>query len=761
MTEHISHEKFISLLDYYITCIEKEDMLSLTFNFKSDGNKFYSNIFQKEELFHSRKEQVILKKSTELENFLRNYKFTQKDTPLFYGYPLVMDTAGKISPIFFIELLYEEKNDSIVFTKLSVNPEFNHYILAQNGFQFEEINKIQNEFQEEDDFLSKLEEILNLLDLNKENISPSLQSNKLELQSYLQLINKVILYVGERTGITYGLLQELQSLKKKSIDEIKSGSLAYFLDVDETNTVNGTTDKNLLEVFPINTSQEESVISALTKPLTVVTGPPGTGKSQVVLNIIANAVYHDKTILFASKNNKAVDVVIDKLNSLLSKKLIVRMGHRLHRRNTESEIKSLLLYKSSIKIETDPEHEISVLKDINMQINTINKELDRMAELNNTIDQLQNKIDSMASQLPVDLYVLCTQDSFQKINKFKLETDLDKFFNKKQGFIQKILEILFPARYRKKCHDVFHFYYSTLSSSFRGYLDKNIDLSTNNIEKTLRWLLTFKQIEIWREELAVTKKELSKISSSYELKKRLVELHEKRCEVSRPLFENYWLQKIQETNIEDQNHVSRYFDATEKLETWVEPQTLWKELLVSQVDELQKICQFLPVWVVTNLSAKNSIPLKNTLFDILIIDEASQCDIASALPLMFRAKQVIIIGDPKQLKHISLLRETQDKSIASEKHVENLFLDFSYTKNSLYDLAERTIKTKNEQPILLNEHYRSHPDIITFSNEYFYDRKLNILTDQNKLIHDQFLKKRISWVNVKGRTVDSKSPYNL
>jgi len=226
-----------------------------------------------------------------------------------------------------------------------------------------------------------------------------------------------------------------------------------------------------------------------------------------------------------------------------------------------------------------------------------------------------------------------------------------------------------------------------------------------------------------------------------------------------PLFVQQLNAKLKSFERGEQNHISRYFDASEKLESYVEGYELWKQLDFVKKQEMHELLNYLPVWVVTNLSVKDSIPFECNLFDILIIDEASQCDIASALPLIFRAKQIVIIGDPKQLKHISLLKESRDKTIASNNSVEEVYIDYSYGKNSLYDLAERTIKEKNDKPLLLTDHYRSHMDIINFSNEYFYENKLNILTNSDNLISDEYLEKRILWDNIQGRTVPSKSPY--
>ena len=60
-----STEKLKNLLDYYISCIQKEDMRALTFKY-SDRHRFYSRIFQKEEFFQGQKHQVIVEKNNTL-----------------------------------------------------------------------------------------------------------------------------------------------------------------------------------------------------------------------------------------------------------------------------------------------------------------------------------------------------------------------------------------------------------------------------------------------------------------------------------------------------------------------------------------------------------------------------------------------------------------------------------------------------------------------------------------------------------------------
>lgn len=94
-----------------------------------------------------------------------------------------------------------------------------------------------------------------------------------------------------------------------------------------------------------------------------------------------------------------------------------------------------------------------------------------------------------------------------------------------------------------------------------------------------------------------------------------------------------------------------------------------------------KITKMLICWAITSLSA-TKIPFQPNFFDILIIDEASQCDIASILPLMYRCKSVVVIGDPKQLKHISGLRKQQDFQLMSKHDILDNFTGWNYSNTS-------------------------------------------------------------------------------
>ncbi|MFN7116927.1 MAG: DEAD/DEAH box helicase [Saprospiraceae bacterium] len=153
-----------------------------------------------------------------------------------------------------------------------------------------------------------------------------------------------------------------------------------------------------------------------------------------------------------------------------------------------------------------------------------------------------------------------------------------------------------------------------------------------------------------------------------------------------------------------------------------------KETLFQGID-FQVLYRVLPVWLVTAADVHNTLPLYKEMFDLVIIDEATQCDIASALPLLYRAKKVVVVGDPKQLRHVSFLSHKRQDYLVNKYGVNNFNQDITnYREHSLLDIISAAL-TNQDQVHFLDEHYRSLPDIISFSNRKFYNNALKIMTE--------------------------------
>ena len=157
-------------------------------------------------------------------------------------------------------------------------------------------------------------------------------------------------------------------------------------------------------------------------------------------------------------------------------------------------------------------------------------------------------------------------------------------------------------------------------------------------------------------------------------------------------------------------------------------QTEDKSLINKNLQKLdvETLTHFLPVWLVKIDEIASCLPMQKDVFDVAIVDEAAQCDIASCLPIFQRAKKIIVAGDTNQLRHLSFLSEKQMNVFQKEHQITDP-IRFNFRKKSLLDFTIENI-AKGDQIVLLNEHYRSLPEIIQFSNELFYGSTLRIMT---------------------------------
>ena len=131
-----------------------------------------------------------------------------------------------------------------------------------------------------------------------------------------------------------------------------------------------------------------------------------------------------------------------------------------------------------------------------------------------------------------------------------------------------------------------------------------------------------------------------------------------------------------------------------------------------------------PCVMMSPSTAAQYLPKKTDIFDVLIIDEASQMKPEQAFSLIARCKQMIIVGDQKQLPPSSRF----EKDYTSDEILDE-DVDVEYSE-SILELADKVIGSKNA--LSLGWHYRSrHTSLIDFSNYYFYDNKLTVFASND------------------------------
>jgi very-short-patch-repair endonuclease len=149
----------------------------------------------------------------------------------------------------------------------------------------------------------------------------------------------------------------------------------------------------------------------------------------------------------------------------------------------------------------------------------------------------------------------------------------------------------------------------------------------------------------------------------------------------------------------------------------------WGELQPAQVGLFRDALKVVPIWIVTAQSPQ-TIPLEPGLFDLVVIDEASQCTLTNLLPLMYRAKRLVVIGDENQLPAIASIQDAEETSFARKYGIEEHLGTIGHASNDVFKAAAEALPRRRGDIKQLVEHFRSHPLIIGFSNRCIYQRRL-------------------------------------
>lgn len=153
----------------------------------------------------------------------------------------------------------------------------------------------------------------------------------------------------------------------------------------------------------------------------------------------------------------------------------------------------------------------------------------------------------------------------------------------------------------------------------------------------------------------------------------------------------------------------------------------------AEARRLMTKCQSaVPVWIMPMSKVFESLVPGKNVFDIIIVDEASQADI-SALAMVYMAKKAIIVGDDQQVSPMAIGVDIEQSNNLLDMYLKNVIPNYNLydMKGSIYDIANTTF-----HPLMLREHFRCVPEIIGFSNALSYDCKIKPMRDgsDNKLL---------------------------
>ena len=756
-----------ALLKYYIECIEIESLEDLSFPSFKIERTFFSYPYTRE--WSARDGQTI---NIPIPQAIRGaLTLGRGTTSIYYGWPIYVrpgqaDRHGNpyswIEPVFLLKVEYELEGTECFLTLLKEWPRINNQITQRLADNIEgRIQLIDNlglseaETLEDNGLIqywSKLTDLYHAMPIHNDiQIEPlvNFDLNRLNLEGYY---NQAMLMIADAPRYSRSLLRELKALSNaENRANVASTSLQALL---EGHTPQETQIFDLSQISKLNRSQRQATAKTFAKKLSVITGPPGTGKSQVVLNIIANAFEKNQAVLFTSKNNKAVDVVCERILDAVQFPINLRLGARTADRDYTTEfldlLDSVLAGGDRDSVETTYHRTKQEFEQNKRNYFSLLQQLESIVRNRNKIDELDQACKNYEELIDDSVLLRARKVVYQDsdlMNRAKEELKL--FEANKKPFLYKFLGLFSKTYpYRK-----LHFLCKEINALIGNLFELSIEITvSDNVYSTFlkRAELVYGYIKIYSE-MNILRGELDRadiniFSESVEdAENRFIE----SCQNYLKALGRY---RIINLNAEQRNSLTNYHAVIRQLSGEYPGNRAYAQLKRQQEMLFERVKKVLPVWSVTNLSAGGQFPFAPNIFDIVIIDEASQSDIASALPLLYRAKKAVIIGDPQQLRHITTIRRQQDNRLLSQfTLLADDTLRFSYSAQSLYDCSRGAVG--RDDVTLLNEHYRSHFSIIEFSNREWYGGSLDIRTNYDNLVFPPDGRHHLEWINIVGRTV--------
>lgn len=467
----------------------------------------------------------------------------------------------------------------------------------------------------------------------------------------------------------------------------------------------------LLNPFPMNETQLVATRAALTGPTTVITGPPGTGKSQVIAALMISAAAAGRSVLFAARQHRALDAVQERIQVLaVDRVVLVRANEGDGGAGfTFSDAVQALLGRPDAKAARQRFRQ------------AYNRLADDDRERWRVLDQwraLALLTERAARAREV------AEDAQTEVDRLTQAADAKGVFVPDQapqglpGRLLSFLRILWPFARRPL-------------------------FGTAWALHTARRVAAEREREMSAAEAAVTAARIALGDSGADPVVIGTAIEER----SRSL-----LPKLLDA-LEELDEQGR-----QRLTELVGDHALkgGQSRMALPEEAARRVLAHFPLWAVTTLAAGSRIPLSAGLFDYVVFDEAAQTDIASALPLLFRARAAVIVGDPQQLTMISTLDPREERDLLREQDaLRDGIGRFAQGRTTLFDLAATASPGRR---FLLTDHFRCHPEIAGYINEAFYGRRLTTLTDTRRLNVPRGYKPGLHWTDVSGPVHARNSP---
>ena len=355
--------------------------------------------------------------------------------------------------------------------------------------------------------------------------------------------------------------------------------------------------------FGCNLSQMQAVENALSNKISVIEGPPGTGKTQTILNIIANAVINDKTVAVVSNNNSATDNVFEKLQGYGFEFIAAPLGKSDNKKEFVNRKQTYYPDFSSYKYEST---KVSELKE---EVLKLQKELKEMLNDKNRIAGLRSKL----SEFKLEKQYF--DEFYKETYNHKLNIRNIKKLKSKQ-----ILNLWNECQVLSEQHKNIGLLFKLKSILYYGIFDMPfLNKPISDIIPAFQNLYYILKVDELKNEIQNIENKLN----VYNFKEKQNDMKNKSLAIFRnSLYEKYRCKKERQLFTEED---------------------LWKDSVKFNTEY--------PIILSTTYSLRNCLS-RDHLYDYVIVDESSQVDLITGVLTLSCAKNAVIVGDLMQLPNV-------------------------------------------------------------------------------------------------------------
>ena len=504
------------------------------------------------------------------------------------------------------------------------------------------------------------------------------------------IFDSVALFLPTDSSFTAGAARDLDQIATWPEHRLARSSLTTVFDLPPGNEL---PEVPAINVGALNGEQLHAVRNACSARLSVVTGPPGTGKSQAIVSMAASALLSGGNVLVASKNHQALDAVEERLGSLAPQITFVTRTLKPEADidvGFSDALKQILNYDTPVRLGMLDDLKLARLKELSK---------DRAA----AIDAIAHK-----SKLECDIAELVEKLEFRR--NLAAQDDATSAVNASLSPFPKTSMVIRVIAWFRALFDLRN--KNAVPADNTGLVP---GASVHEIEDRLERIRT--------------------ASRALNAPKDPIMLGDEIMELAASIMPTMMAHRTQINEERRQAVADAYDDWSFNGGRGQLPTDLSRAILSHR-----------PLWLASILGTPKRIPLDDELFDLVIFDEASQCDIATAIPLLARSKRAVVVGDDRQLSFIPQLGQAQDRNLMQVQGLPVSGMGrFAQSRRSLFDFA---LRVPNVPRVSLRHQYRSAGPIVDYISNDFYGGQLEPSYDPNRLVIPLGIKPGLVWENV-------------